>query len=232
MRNFLFSVALVLASCTSLFAQHVKLPAEIKGQVGAWIVIVPESKDGGEPKWKVGPGLSLVPLDRLFPGQKAAGIVVQAAKEGVYEVWAWNAKGDVASDLAVCKVVVGNPPDPGPDPGPGPTPPKPGTNPFAPETAFKALIIYESVDDLPPKQRAILVATDVRNFLKSKGTDCYRFLDKDANVSQAAAWIQTGMRRNRTAVPWIVIGNGSTGFEGPLPTDIAETIKLLQKYGG
>jgi hypothetical protein len=100
------------------------LPKEVRGQPGAWIVVVPEDKDGGDVKWHTSPGLVRVPIDKLFPDQKAAGVVVQGAT-GRHEVWAWCAKGDKASELAVCTVVIGDAPPVPPGPGPGPTPPTP-----------------------------------------------------------------------------------------------------------
>jgi hypothetical protein len=106
------------------FGQSVKLPKEVKGQPGAWIVVVPEDKDGGEVKWHTSPTLTRVPIDKLFPDQKAAGVVVQGPT-GRHEVWAWCAKGDKASELAVCTVVIGDAPPVPPGPGPGPTPPTP-----------------------------------------------------------------------------------------------------------
>ncbi len=127
----------------TIWGQGVKLPKEVTGQPGAWVVIVPESKDGGKVKWRAGPGLTLVPIDKLFPNQEAAGIVVMGPA-GRYEVWAWNAKGDVASELATTAVVIGQPgpipppvppgPDPPPPVPPGPVPPDPN-DPLAKELA-------------------------------------------------------------------------------------------------
>jgi hypothetical protein len=118
-RSALLLLLLWPAAC---WGQKVTLPKEVRGQPGAWIVVVPEDKDGGDVKWHTSPGLVRVPIDKLFPDQKAAGVVVQGAT-GRHEVWAWCAKGDKASELAVCTVVIGDaPPVP---PGPGPTPPTP-----------------------------------------------------------------------------------------------------------
>ena len=38
------------------------------------------------------------------------------------------------------------------------------------------------------------------------------------------------MLRKRGALPWIVISNGVSGYEGPLPANPDETIKLMSKY--
>lgn len=237
----LWSVLVALCVLSPLSAQSVTLPKEVTGDPGSWVVVVPSAKDGGEVKWKLGFGLTQVRLDLLFPGQKSAGIVVQAPK-GRYEVWAWNAKGDVASDLAVCVVVIGDSPPvpPGPIP-PGPTPPgpvppippgpQPGVNPFT-DPNFHALVVYETADALPPLQRAILTGTDIRNYLKTKSADGYRFLDKDADVTESPKWVKDAMARPRTSLPWIMLGEGEKGFEGPLPATISETLTILKKIGG
>lgn len=225
-----------------LWGQSVKLPDEVKGDPGAWVVVVPTSKDGGDVKWKIGPGLTRVPIEQLFPGQKPAGVVVQARKAGTYEVWAWNAKGDVASDLAVCKVTIGDvPPDPGPGPGPGPDPgPTPGPAPI-PVAGFRVLMLYEEEDKAkyPASQLSVLTGRAVRDYLESKcvvGPDSktreYRIWDKDVDASPESKHWQDALKRPRTALPWVIISDGKTGFEGPLPQTIEETLTLLKKYGG
>lgn len=285
------SIALWLSFAASASGQKVVLPAEVKGDPGAWIVIVPESKDGGEVRWKVGKGLTLVPIDRLFPGQKAAGIVVQAGK-GQYEVWAWNAKGDVASELAVCKVIVGDaptPPDPGPQP-PGPQPPQPpGPNPPGPQPpspdppapipadGFRVLFVVERAD-LPRYPREVMnVMGDTRKvipYMNAKcvkgpdGTPEWRQWDKDDPTGAEEKHWQDAMKRPRTltvknlpngefsvinglgqqirlfarmedaqkfvgnTLPWLIISNGKTGWEGPVPHSVDDMLSLLQKYGG
>lgn len=107
------------------WAQKVTLPAEVRGTVGAWVIIAPESVDGGSPRWRLDPGLQEVRLDLLLPPEtlkQLRGKVVTALKDGRYKVEAWNARGDEASDIATCWVVIGTP---GPGPGPDPNPPDP-----------------------------------------------------------------------------------------------------------
>jgi hypothetical protein len=110
-----------LLSGSLAWGQGVKLPAEVRATRGSWIVIAPEAIDGGPPQWEIDPGLQEVRLDLLLPPEMLAqlkGKVVTAARDGRYTVTAWNAKGDKASLLSRCTVLVGDFP-------PGPTPPKP-----------------------------------------------------------------------------------------------------------
>jgi hypothetical protein len=213
--------------------QSVTLPKEVKGEPGAWVVVVPESKDGGEVKWKVGKGLTLVPIDKLFPGQKSAGVVVQGPR-GRYEVWAWNAKGDVASDLAVTTVVIGDVP-PGPDPGPGPTPPDPPT----PATGKRALIVYESAKktEMPEKQLQILYSARVQDYLRAntdldadgKTRTCGAF-DPDDNLERYSPHLARMMKEPRSSLPWVVLEGPGGVFRGPLPADPDAFLALAKKH--
>lgn len=136
--------------------------------------------------------------------------------------------------------------DPGPRPPPippiPPTPPVPPPSPAPiPEVGFRVLIVYESSElgKMPSAQQSIIFSTTVRSYLNSKcaiGTDGktkeWKFWDKDSNtVNETKLW-QTAFARPRTSIPWIIISNGTSGFEGPLPANIDETMTLLKKYGG
>ncbi len=118
MRHALLTLLLLAAPAG---AQSVKLPAEVKGLPGAWL-IVPAVVDGGPAKWRCpDPGLEFVGLDQLFPPMvldMMRGQVVKSDRAGRYRLEAWTAKGDHASDIATCWVVVG-------EPGPPPPPPAP-----------------------------------------------------------------------------------------------------------
>lgn len=282
-RHFFLAGALFLAWAASACGQSVTLPKEVQGDPGAWIVVVPEAKDGGKVKWHVGPGLTRVPIDRLFPGQEPAGVVVQGPK-GRYQVWAWNAKGDVASELAVCTVVIGDAP-PGPNPPPGPDPPQPPPEPPSPAPipgdGLRFLIVFETADvpKLTAAQRDALYsplsAGKVRDYVLAKcpkgpdgKTHDFRIWDKDDNPAGDAKIWQDAMARPRGlevkampdgswqvisggtvvktfarmedaqkfaqqgALPWVIISNGKSGYEGPLPGTADEFLALLKRFGG
>lgn len=129
----------------------------------------------------------------------------------------------------------------------GPDPPNPddetepdeggGESPFA-ESGLRVLIVYER-DDLPrldQEQAAVIFSGPLRRFLneactKKEGQPEYRILDKDAEPagSGSQTWIGA-LARPRDALPWILIGDGTRGFEGPLPASVEDTIELVKGY--
>ncbi len=56
--------------------------------------------------------------------------------------------------------------------------------------------------------------------------------DAGVDASQESQLWQDALKRKRGALPWLVISNGKSGFEGPLPATVDETLTLLKKYGG
>ena len=71
----------------------------------------------------------------------------------------------------------------------------------------------------------------MRAYVKGKGGDG-RFFDQSVDNSNDAKIWQDAMKRPRSGLPWIVVSNGTTGYEGPLPLTEADTLALLKKYGG
>ncbi len=214
-------------------APSLKLPASLNGDPGDFIQIAADT-NGTTVVWRaVDPGLKLFPTNLLRDTRTA---VVTAREPGRYRVWAVTALGGVPSEIAECVVVVGTPgPPPPPGPGPGPTPtPIPGVG-------FKAMIIYETADlgKMPSKQLSIIEAKAVRDYLNAKtvpttdgGKRGWYITDQNADFSGESKVWQNAIKRPRTQVPWIVIGDGKNGFEGPLPADVPATLELLKKFGG
>jgi len=132
----------------------------------------------------------------------------------------------------------GTKPIPPPDPPKPPDPPTPNPAPI-PVDGFRVLILYESADQtkMPAAQQSILFSKTVRDYLNShcaagpKVKD-WRIWDKDVDPSGEAKLWQDVMKRPRVGVPWIVVSNGKSGFEGPLPANVGDTMALLKKYGG
>jgi hypothetical protein len=119
---------------------------------------------------------------------------------------------------------------------PVPVPPSPAPIPAA---GLRVLIVYESseIGKLPAKQVSILTSVPFRTFLDANcaagpdgKTKEWRLYDKDVDLTNEAPLWKTAMARPRTAIPWLIVSNGTTGFEGPLPATVDETQKLIQKY--
>ncbi len=157
----------------------------------------------------------------------------------------WSAKTFVDEDLEFEIKGAAPPIPPTPDPhppGPDPKPPEPSVAPIA-GAGLKVLIVYEQKDfaKLPSAQMAIFGAQELRTYLANNcpaGADGKtaeaRFYDQNVDLSGESKTWQDAMKRPRTAVPWIVVSNGTKniGFEGPLPATVAATLALIRKYEG
>lgn len=107
----------LLGAAQAAPAQSVKLPAEVRGQPAAFVVVRAET-DCAELRWvPMDPGLSLLPPELLKDSRSA----VVMAPAGRYRLLGYGAKGDRASEPAVCIILIGD----APPPGPGPAPPSP-----------------------------------------------------------------------------------------------------------
>jgi len=166
-------------------------------------------------------------------------------------LYVWAAPGEykvtlTAIDFEAKKVerakfsfkVTGPTPTPGPGPTPGPTP-NPDTPAPIPLAGLRVLIVYESRDatTLPAGQQGLLFGKAFRDLLNAScvtGSDGktkeWRIWDKDVALDGAEAHWATAMKRTRTSVPWILISNGKTGYEGPLPASVDEATTLIKKY--
>jgi hypothetical protein len=128
------------------------------------------------------------------------------------------------------------PTPPGPTP-PGPTPPGPTPGPAPiPLPGLRVLLVTETDANHPltAGQREVLRGRDVRDFLRGKCVTnaanpdgAWRIIDQHTDQTQTgdpdgATWAEA-MKRPRTSVPWVVISNGTAGYEGPLPPDTNAT---------
>jgi hypothetical protein len=137
--------------------------------------------------------------------------------------------------VAVGDVVPPVPPKPDP---PKPDPPKPDpVDPTPiPEPGFRVLIVYET-SAVSPQIASILSAEAIRTYAREKcvkdgTTPAFYTFDKDADTTKFFPWVGKAMQRPRTTLPWILVSNGTSGFEGPLPGTVSETLALLRKFGG
>lgn len=132
------------------------------------------------------------------------------------------------------------------DSGTAPQPPPKPIDPDVPVITppidgdgFKVLIVYEAMDTngMTKDQSNAVYGKAMRDYLNAKcatGSDGrtkeWRIFDKDTDTSAAPPQWAKAMKRERKSVPWIVVSNGKTGFEGPLPATEAAIMELLNKY--
>jgi hypothetical protein len=173
-----------------------------------------------------------------------------AAGPGVYKIKLRSIRlkdGKTTVETARATVVIGEappvppvPPGPGPGPAPAPPPDPPSPAPI-PAAGFRVLIVYESADlpKLTAGQQAILYGKRLRDYLNAKcvvGADGktreWRMWDADTATDGEAKHWQEAMKRPRKSLPALIISDGKTGWEGPLPASVDETLALLRKFGG
>lgn len=131
---------------------------------------------------------------------------------------------------------------PGPNP-PGPTPQPDGVNPFGNVAGLHVLIVWNRTALRPQEQQAIITGVAVRDYLNLKcavdsspepGSDgkAYRIWPTNADVSAAPKVWADAYRTVPVGQERILIGNGPSGYSGPLPKNGDEALTLLKRYGG
>lgn len=174
---------------------------------------------------------------RKFAGKHV--LVVEAVGNGDVCLLVMPAGATTEADGVVKRIRANVAPRPPPKP-PEPTPPAPDKPPIA-AAGFRVLIVYETGDlpKYPPAQQAVFYSDDVRSYLRTHcavGLDGKtaeaRVFDQNTPMANESKLWQDAMARPRKSLPWIVVSNGKTGTEEPLPANVADAMALLRKYGG
>lgn len=255
-RVLIFSLLLPAAVCgqdpepvdPSPEAPQITLPDELTVKAGRIIKITAET-NGKRVRW-IAVGMPREDMD-LFPvdfvvrddeGKQQETVVAKSIlfccpNAGTVTLMAYTALGDEPSDTAICTLTVEaqNPrPPPEPGPGPGPTPPDPKPTPI-PTAGNRVLVVYESdlleMVKLPAARAAIITSTVLRAYLTAHQVE-YRFLDKDTEFTTDDQVWRDAMKLPRDSVPWIYVSNGKTGYSGPLPENVSDTLVILKRYFG
>jgi hypothetical protein len=214
---------------------RIELPAKHEAQPGRLTRL--QAKANGVVRWHVVGDLDLIPLPDDW-------VALSTPHVGVYQVFAWTAKGNVPSEAAVCVVTVVAPTPPVPPKPPvPPVPPTPPVPPVPPEPDPKpakgerVLIVYETADlsRLPAGQQLILYSQATRNYLDAHcaadgPTKAWRIWDKDVDTLHESAKWQELMKRPYKSLPWVIISNGGVVHEGPLPATVDEALTLFKKH--
>jgi len=162
---------------------------------------------------------------------------------GRYDFVAVGASPTGEQATASFTVVIGDaplppvPPGPNPPVPPGPTPdPK---SPFAGETGLHILITYDPKNQvgLTGGQREIINSEGMGQYLDSitpVGPDgkkhTWRIWPADSDVSSSPKKWADAFSRPRKSPNWVYIGNGKSGYEGPLSDNPTELQMLINKY--
>lgn len=183
-----------------------------------------------------------------YPEVPAGSVILWGKKSGVSELSAWGVVGGKPKKLLTRSFRVGGAPEPPVDPPPAPRPgvdPKPtpaptptpaSTSPFAAD-GLHVMIVYESEDNLPPAQQSIIFGKEFRDYLNVNcvvgpdgKTKAWQIWDKDVDSASAPKVYRDAFARPRKSIPWIIVGDGKTGYEGALPATVEATIKLIDQY--
>jgi hypothetical protein len=222
---------LLLVSCLPVLGADVPIvgadkPIKKYGMAKLSVKIEP----GDQVIWRVGaaPGKTSVVADRETDNEKCR-ITAEPGSSFLVEVTVVNFDKKKL-DVGQSPLFFEGEPDPVDPPGPKPPGPKPpippspdGTSPF-PDTGLRVLIVIPGKDQpLTQNQFDIIYGGDARDFLDATvGNDNYRIYPSTTNVDTAPkVWKDAFMRkRPPPELPWVLVGNGKTGYEGPLPKDI------------
>jgi len=125
-------------------------------------------------------------------------------------------------------------------PTPTPTPNPPGPGPLPPSTdapiagaGLRVLFVVESGVGLSKELQPIVYGATVRGFLnascvKVDGQPDFRVVDPDAEFTDPNHRFAKALARPRASVPWLIISNGITGYEGPFPATETATLELVR----
>lgn len=231
-----------LVFCTFSFADVV--PTDITVPVGRLGLVVVDS--GGKPVAYEVVGDNLDCFREYDPDPNKIRLRLVGYSTGTAYIVVGVAQDKSAPLLANCKVTIGNPPVPPvppvpPTPPVPPVPPVPPTPPPIPTVGFRVLILYDSTKlaQMPAAQQNILFSRTFRDLLNSTcvaGTDGktkeWRIWPVDTDASGESTVWQDALKRPHTSLPWILLSDGKTGYEGPLPANITDATALVKKYSG
>jgi hypothetical protein len=86
------------------------------------------------------------------------------------------------------------------------------------------------------KQRSVLDSAIIREYLNQQcakdqatGTPEYRIFNINSPVTDDLDWVKEQMAIERKVLPWLLVSNGKTGYEGVI-TNIEDTMAIIKKY--
>jgi len=138
-----------------------------------------------------------------------------------------------------------DPPEP-PDVDPTPEPPDPPEEEPPFEAPGFAIMIIEEASErgrLPAEQVSVFTDPDIRRFVTEvveipggEGA-FFRVIDDDYTDFQLRFWPDSLRDAYRSVLtqadgnlPWLAVTDGKSGYSGPLPGNVEETVELLNKF--
>jgi len=185
-------------------------------------------------RWSVESPDGAHPLELLDSAGRPV-LVFMSPPDGVYRVWL---SGQVPVDgldpfSEILHTVTKGDSKPEPEPDDKDVEPEPDgdSSPIATDK-LHVLVVYESGDatSLTSDQRDIIYGAESRQALQSFAPDRFRIYDQDIDLEFAPKEFREAMGVKRDSLPWLVMGNGKSGFSGPLDMTPAEFQKLLETH--
>lgn len=218
-------------------AQSVTLPESVKTVAGRLASIKIEY-DGTDVRWHVPPTLDV--FREYDPDPKVIRLRIIGYEDGQHTIIAVAAgKNGKLSPFAACVVEIGKPKPPTPpEPGPPPDPkPVPDEKAPIPVVGYRIMVVYETLDTgkLTKGQMAALLGEATRDWMLSKaakvnGQPEIRYFDPDQKMGGESQLWKDAFARPRQSLPWLLVSNGKTGYEGPLPKELPDILAILQKH--
>lgn len=241
MKRFLAAAVATILAAPAAWAQPKAVPLKVDGPsvvqvVQAFPCTVTAPPGASFYIWDVPPALTFTKAKNVLTvtagvkGQYAIGVTALTTKIDFDTKSVENLEDRGEVTLLVGDVPV---PDPRPPP-PGPKPPAP-----IPGPGFRALIVYpaEGLTQMPAAQQLIIFGQETRNYLTARtplGPDGrtreWRMYPDGVDTAGESQLWRDAMARPRASVPWVVLSNGATGYEGPLPATPAAFLDLAKKY--
>lgn len=231
-------VLLLLADPAWADPPKLSIPAEVKA-AGEYVTFTPNT-DAVSVTYVAQSAVEPFP-SAFLKDPRAFVLPTRGLAAGRYRFVAVAASNAGEQSAQAFAVLVGDAPPGPPDPPKPPDPPAPPPGPAPiPAPGFRVLFVLETADlaRLPAGQRTIFTAAAVRDYLNARcardanGWPGWRVWDQHVNASAEAAHWQAALARPRKGLPWLVVSDGKTGWEGPLPATVEETLALLKGFGG
>lgn len=226
----------------------IKLPGELTSYIvpgsDDCIQKVTISKGTAYEGWLVEQATGMFKWTRIEPEKEFDRVLVTGLSKGTQTLLWMAVKDGKAVVIAAFQFQVGPPTPPIP-----PKPPEPEPEPVPiPGQGFRVLFVVESKDlsTNPSPQIQAIYSKQVAEYLNSHTVKDgqqpeWRVFDKDTVMDAAPqVWKDAMARANGavdpktkyTTLPWLIVTNGKTGYEGPVPANVTELMKKLKEYGG